>query len=187
MIDLRSKGLPETIEIGGKPYSIHTDFRYWLKFYSLLQDGKTELKYYTYLFEKEIPVNPLTKEVLDFSNEFIEFFNNPNATPKGNGSSEKLIDYILDGEYIVASFMQVYGIDLTECDMHWHKFKALLISLPADCKMGQIMSDRGYKKETKKYEQLAEERKRDWTLPEENEQVSEEIIQSINDEFYATL
>ena len=46
-----------------------------------------------------------------------------------------IIDYVEDGEYIVGSFMQAYGIDLTICDMHWHMFKALLLSLPENSKM----------------------------------------------------
>lgn len=180
MIDLRTKGLPSTIKIGGKPYSIYTDFRIWIEVDRLLRSGKKMLESYYFIFKNEIPKH-------DFSFELLEFLNNPNATPRGEGSSERLIDYILDGEYIVASFMQVYGVDLTECDMHWHKFKALLISLPADCKIGQIMSDRGYKKCKKTYEQLAEERKHDWSLPIESEKISDEIMESINEEFYGAL
>lgn len=182
MIDLRVKGLPNVIKIGGKPYSIHTDFRYWLEFYDLITHNDLEEltnKDFLFLFKNDVPI------FQDFFEELINFFVNPNATPNGNGgSSEQMFDYILDGEYIYASFMQVYGIDLTSVNMHWHKFKALFISLPDYCKMRNIMAYRGYEKETKKYEQLAKERKEEWTLPRKESKIDEKIMESINEEFY---
>jgi len=39
------------------------------------------------------------------------------------------MDYVEDMDYIEASFMSDYGIDLTETDMDWHKFNNLMNGL----------------------------------------------------------
>jgi hypothetical protein len=56
-----------------------------------------------------------------------------------------------DAEYIYASFMQAYGIDLIEQQgkLHWHKFQALLAGLPEDTKFRQVVSIRMWKKPSK--------------------------------------
>lgn len=57
------------------------------------------------------------------------------------GSRQRLIDFRLDGEYIYASFMQDYGIDLVEQQgkLHWKKFIALFQGLSGDTKIKEIM------------------------------------------------
>lgn len=190
MIDLRKKDLPNTVTVNGKSYSIYTDFRKWLEFGELI---KTQRKYneFYFLFKNKNPHDDLSildiatqNEQVDFIPALMNFYTNPNATPTGDGEENYILDYILDGEYIVGSFMQVYGIDLTSCDMHWHKFKALFVSLPDDCKIKSIIAKRSYKEDKRKMETILAEEKRAWTLPETKEDKSE-IMQSINDEFYA--
>lgn len=175
MIDLREKALPNVINVNGRAYSIYTDFRYWLKFSELIKRKDLKLGELYFLFKNETPY-------CNFLDELMEFYANPNATPKQGGNGERIFDYILDGEYIFASFIQVYKIDLLETDMHWHKFKALFVSLPAECKMGQIMADRAYKEDKRKYETIAMERKDIWSLPPEK--VDEDIIKGLQEDFY---
>lgn len=175
MIDLREKALPNTVQVNGRAYSIYTDFRYWLKFSELIKKKDLRLGELYFLFKNDTPY-------CNFYDELMEFFTNKNATPKGNGSSERIVDYILDGEYIYASFMQAYGIDLLETDMHWHKFKALFVSLPSDCKICQIMADRAYKEDKRKYETICMERKNEWSLPAEK--VDDDIIKGLQADFY---
>lgn len=64
-----------------------------------------------------------------------------------------------DAEYIYASFMQAYGIDLIEEQgkLHWVKFKALLDGLPDDTKFRQVVDIRMRKLPTGKG--TADERK----------------------------
>jgi len=64
-----------------------------------------------------------------------------------------------DAEYIYASFMQAYGIDLIEEQgkLHWVKFKALLDGLPDDTKFRQVIDIRMRKLPTGKG--TADERK----------------------------
>jgi len=64
-----------------------------------------------------------------------------------------------DAEYIYASFMQAYGIDLIEEQgkLHWVKFKALVDGLPDDTKFRQVIDIRMRKLPTGKG--AADERK----------------------------
>jgi hypothetical protein len=95
------------------------------------------------------------------------------------------VDYIEDGEYIVASFIQAYGIDLTEIDyMHWHKFKALFNSLPEDTQMAKIIGYRSYKKSDKDAGTIYMEQKRAWSLPSMKREDEQALLAEINAEFY---
>jgi hypothetical protein len=180
MIDLRNKSLPDTIKVNGKDFFINTDFRLWLKFGEMINDNRP-LSDYLFLIKEgeDIPL-------ANFFPQLVEFYSNPNLTPKdtNNTSRDKIIDYIEDGEYIVASFMQDYRIDLTSVDMHWHMFKALFSGLRDDTKIKQIMSMRSYKKSHKSYEAQCEENKRVWSLPQTKHKVSKETMNEINSLFY---
>lgn len=177
MIDLRKKSLPDTITVDGRDYLIKTDFRDWIKFSDLIETNRP-LSEYLYLMVDDIPLS-------NFYPQLYEFYVNPNATPKATGSDkERYIDYIEDGEYIVAGFMQAYGIDLTKCDIHWHLFKALFVGLPDDTKIKQIMSMRAYKKDNKSYEAKCEELKKIWKLPQRN---YKEAIEEANQLFYGAV
>lgn len=59
--------------------------------------------------------------------------------------SQKVVDFDADGEYIYASFLQAYGIDLLEAQgkLHWKKFIALFEGLPENTKIREIMKIRG--------------------------------------------
>ncbi len=51
-------------------------------------------------------------------------------------------DFEKDAGLIYAGFMQQYGIDLQEMDMHWWKFMILLENLGADTRLSRIMEYR---------------------------------------------
>ena len=60
MLDLTQKSLPNTISVGGRDFSINTDFRIWIKFAVeyrewTLDGGKIPLDI-RYLFKNNIPV-----------------------------------------------------------------------------------------------------------------------------------
>lgn len=61
--------------------------------------------------------------------------------PQVRKTSRRVLDFELDGEYIYASFMQAYGIDLINAQgkLHWKKFFALFDGLPDDTKIKQVM------------------------------------------------
>lgn len=162
MIDLTKPYMPSQIECDGIFYEVDTSFRTWIEFDYQLRE---ERRYYYGIFKEDIPLS------MDWVDAAIEFLESKNVTPKiKNPIAEKTVDLILDGDYIVAAFQQAYGIDLTDpdCDIHWHRFKALLIGLPEDTLMAKIMSYRGWRKkpETKDKDKDHRELKEMWTFPE---------------------
>lgn len=61
----------------------------------------------------------------------------------GQGApARRVYDYEADAERIYAAFRQVYGVDLQAGPLHWWAFRAMLLSLPESCLMGQIMGVR---------------------------------------------
>lgn len=184
MIDLRDRELPNHIVVGGSSFCIKTDFRIWIEFGDMIRNEDTLMQMdIANIFENEIPSAEYIQEVYK---KLMDFYINKNPTPNSSGgSSERLYDYILDGEYIVGSFMQAYGIDLTSIEyMHWHLFKALFVSLPDNTKMSQIMSMRAYKKSTDDYDTSANKSKQAWKLPSITDSEKEEILKEIDELFY---
>ncbi len=156
MINLRVRGLPNTIEVGGSPFSIKTDFREWLRFAEIVKEmNKYLVKDLYFLFQDKIPVqNPFL--------ELMEFYLNKNEYPHGSGSSADTLNYEVDSEYIYSAFMQQYGIDLVDIEyLHWHKFKALLLGLTDDTLLGKVMSYRAYSGKDKELMKM----RNAWSLP----------------------
>lgn len=73
----------------------------------------------------------------------------PDALRNGGGGKEDEEQYSLteDAEYIFASFLQAYGMDLHDQfkKLHWYKFRALLAGLPDDTKFRQVLQIRQWK------------------------------------------
>lgn len=156
MIDLREKGLPSRIEWEGGSAEVLTDFRVWLRFHAYAKEGKAWLG----IFADEKPNGT------EWVAAAIRFMESPNATPRQTGHScPRALDYVLDGDYIVAAFQQAYGIDLTSCEMHWHLFKALMAGLPDSTKLAQIMGYRTWRHDKRKHEEVMAEQRAVWSLP----------------------
>ncbi|MGO5053647.1 Gp15 family bacteriophage protein [Lachnospiraceae bacterium LCP25S3_G4] len=156
MIDLTKKGLPNTVMVDGRPYSIYTDFRVWLRFCIEFEkwNGKGCL-YVSYIFKNDIPLHLDIESILEFAYPKTVI---PNDT--GSSSEEKVIDYEIDSDYIYSAFYDVYQIDLLEAEMHWYKFISLLKGLH-DCKLSDIMQCRMYEGTDKDGIRLRET----WALP----------------------
>lgn len=185
MIDLRTKGLPNQIKVGNSFFTIKTNFREWLKFSENIKNKDIDYENISDLFVDGLPISTWIMRSDDVIKALEDFFNNKNATPRNSDDSgERIVDYILDGEYIVGSFMSAYGIDLTAVDMHWHLFKALFLSLPDSAKIRQIMSMRAYEKNNESYDQTSSKLKEAWRLPDMTDEELDEINEEINNLFY---
>lgn len=57
----------------------------------------------------------------------------------------KSYDLFEDGNYIFASFMQQYAIDLTESNLHWDKFNAMLDGLSENTRFREVIKIRQMK------------------------------------------
>ena len=187
MIDLTKRGLPCHIKVAGESFSIYTDFRKWLQFQIDIEK------------EKQITAEmiiPLLKDNIEplffvghfgeFAQECVSFLKNENPCPKDiSPSTERVFDVAIDSDYVYSAFKQAYGIDLCDIeDLHIHKFNALLLGLPNDTKLSEIMSMRAYKKSKMSYEEQCEQHKQAWALPTMTKEQKEEIINELNELFY---
>lgn len=164
MIDLRYKGLPSRIEWEGGSCAINTDFRVWIRFGEYLKQGQI----YLGIFPSGKP--PAGD---DWQRAAVMFHRSPNPVPRATRHHMvKALDLISDGEFIVASFQQAYGIDLTSCDMHWHRFKALLDGLPDDTKLSKVIGYRTWEPadDKRKHADLMAEQRAAWALENDEEQ-----------------
>lgn len=151
-MDLTTKSLPNTVRVGGRDFSIYTDFRKWMRFEievsRLRMEGHIDV---SYLFKNEHPIQCDLRELFAFSRPKCEL-------PRSMKSSNKIaFDYVIDADYIYAAFMSQYGIDLLEIsELHWHKFLALFKGLKEDEMICKIMAYRGYEKTNSKRDIYAE-------------------------------
>lgn len=171
MIDLRFE-LPTSLEVGGRLFALNTDFRTWIEW---LRCYREEAIASYCIFEGERP------DGTGWVPAALEFAQSENATPRKSGeATRETFDFILDGDYLVGSFMQAYGINLATVEgLHWHVFLALFRSLPEGTKMAEIMGYRGWSKNDakKKMEKRYEEAQRMWRLPPKKTAESKAIIE----------
>lgn len=161
MIDLRRGGLPHVLTVAGEEYEIETSFRAWIEAERQVREDGT-CPYWVY---KELP--PITE---DWQTPVLDFLSAAPSTPRAKqGAPVRVLDLIEDGAYIVAAFQQAYGIDLTDkaTDMHWHRFRALLMGLPQETQLSKIMGYRSYDagKARRKQEAVMNELRTMWALP----------------------
>lgn len=132
------------------------------------------------VFEEHISLS----EVEDNHVEY-DLAGNPMKTTASNGKQEQApYDIRYDGDYIYASFLQAYGIDLFDVqgELHWKKFNALLSGLPEGTKFMEVVKIRKWKAQKGDSAEYKEEMRRlqkDYALPneiiEEDEEYEEEF------------
>lgn len=133
----------------GTEYPIHSDFREWIRFESLITNADVPegLKFFIALrliFADNVP------DDFHAAHEFVSWFyrGGKELSDKDSGgdiqlTSRRVYDLEYDSEYIYAAFLEQYGIDLSDIPyLHWWKFLALFKGLH-DCKMTDIMGYRG--------------------------------------------
>lgn len=123
---------PEFVKIGDKKYKINTDFRVAIECNNIAQDdsiGNSErpLAIIYKLFGDEGLDNPQDWEkLLELA---IKYLTLNKDTSDVNNNTEIDMDFNEDMDYIEASFMSDYRIDLATEKMHWWKFYNLLEGL----------------------------------------------------------
>ena len=136
---------PETVKVGGKDVAANADFRVALKILKLYSDpnvsGLWKTKMLLEWFYPELPrdVAGAIEALLTFMSPPTEDTNDPIKKYANERKSTKKSDsptfcFEFDAKEIFSSFMQDYGIDLTETGfMHWYKFLMLFQTLSKDC------------------------------------------------------
>ena len=123
---------PEYVKVGDKKYKINTDFRIAIECNDIAQDdsiGDTErpLAIIYKLFGDEGIDNPQDWEkLLELSIKYLSLNRDTSGVDK---DTEIDMNFNEDMDYIEASFMSDYGIDLTKTKMHWWKFYTLIEGL----------------------------------------------------------
>lgn len=142
--------LPNYIVIGKEKYKINTDFKIWIKFEELLLGGGNASEIFTeaivLCMDKRVKtpsLPPSFKETIEGLCDF--YFCRDKSNVKECSSSrtpKRLYSFSEDAELIYAAFLQEYGIDLSESEMHWWKFRALFTSLSGKSKFCSVMKIR---------------------------------------------
>lgn len=146
--------LPDSVEIGGKVYAIHTGFRTAIRFETMVKDIKMRDEekldqMVRMFFHPVIPedIDAAIGAILWFYNggkPFLEEKEEKRVGRKATGFRKNTQSYSFtqDAGYIYASFMQQYGISLQRMgddDLHWWEFLALFDALGEDTKMGRVI------------------------------------------------
>ena len=173
MMNLTKKSLPNTVCVGGRDFSIYTDFRLWLRFEIEVSKMKRgEQIDIAYLFKNDRPDYCDLRELFVFSRP-------QNELPRSIGGHSNVIvlDYEIDADLIYSAFLGQYGIDLIDVEeLHCHKFLALLGGLNDSTKLREVMGYRCYKKETRKdYDAYAELRSAWEIIPPISEEEQAEL------------
>lgn len=184
--------LDDRVKIGEEEYPVNVSFDNVLKIIDMLNDKRLASGYkiqlgLQMLFGKKTPLIALPMETKGeiFNQVFNEYVNQTkeseietdlagNPVPTNYKKKDKEhYSFKHDAEYIYASFLQAYGIDLIEQQgkLHWFKFQALLSGLPEDTKFRQVVSIRTWKKPSKHdtEEKQMMELKKVYKLPDESE------------------
>lgn len=197
MLDL-SRKLTDKLVIDDKEYALDLSFNNVLKLFEMWRDEDVPE-----FVKPHFGIRILTGETLeDFTvEEMSEVFNevfeehislstvednhveydlagNPMKTTASNGKQEQApYDIRYDGDYIYASFLQAYGIDLFDVQgkLHWKKFNALLSGLPEGTKFMEVVKIRKWKPQkgdSAEYKEEMRKLQKDYALP--NEIIEEE-------------
>lgn len=174
MLSLTKAGAPEAVKVDGAFFAIKTDFRHWIRFSQMLKE-KPSLGDFDFLYLSEIPQD----RAAGF-NALLDFFIDKKELPKVQDESDgmRAYDYELDAGLIFSAFYELYGIDLTEARLHWHKFRALMDGLHGT-KFNEVIGYRLYNPNEKTdYKKAMMELKAMWELPEE---LTEEEQKAVDD------
>lgn len=121
---------PEYIKVGDKEYKINTDFRIALRCNEISQnpnidDEERTLAIVKLLFGSEALRNlDHMEEIVKLAIKYLLCGEEPQES-----NEEPDMDFIQDMDYIEASFMSDYHIDLSTTKMHWWKFTKLINGL----------------------------------------------------------
>lgn len=121
---------PEFVEVNNKRYKINTDFRVAINCNEIAQNemiGNYERALaIIYLLFGEDALNDYENhlELMDLAITYLSC-----GKKVENTNEEPDMDFIQDMDYIEASFMSDYHIDLSNVEMHWWKFMKLMNGL----------------------------------------------------------
>jgi hypothetical protein len=146
--------LPDSVSIAGRAWHINTEFFVGVEFELLMQDDKLtyeeKARQALTLYYPEIPpdLNAAVERLLWFYRCGTENAlgdkgeKEDSKTVKKSTPAKKAYCFEQDADLIYAAFLGAYRIDLAESGLHWWKFRALFMGLPAESDIKKIMGYR---------------------------------------------
>ncbi len=125
---------PTKCEINGQVYELNTDYKIALACFKAIEDEDI-----TDIERAYAVVGLLFGDVDVDMNKALEVATKFLCCGKENARPEKKdMDFDYDKDYITASFMSDYGIDLDTTDMHWWKYCAYISGLTEKCILNKV-------------------------------------------------
>jgi hypothetical protein len=174
-MDLTKAILPDSVEVSGRLYRVHTEHSYWFRFYQILEQEKKYLQDFDHLYIDDIPED--RQSGID---AMIDFFYEKKELPRTEGElGPNVLDYTIDADLIYAGILQCYGIDLMERQYHWHIVRALIGGLEGT-KLNTIIGYRcakpGKNRELARMQAM-------WALPEKISAEDKEALERFHAQF----
>lgn len=167
--------LPHSIIIDSLEVSINTNFKASIQFEGLLKEDLTDEEFRIKALKIYYPIIPQNvNEAIKAIVWFYRCGEEPKEGKEQATGKDNIYSFEYDADYIYSAFLDQYGIDLQECDLHWWKFKSMFKSLKADNEISRIMSIRatdtvGLKgKELEYYKKL----KKIYAIPKDEKEVN---------------
>lgn len=167
--------LPTEINIDGRGYAVHSDFRSCLKIILAFEDNELTPQ------EKQIILlsNLYSKLPHDIKQaiEQAHLFLNGGKVSEEENQSVRLYSFERDASFIFAAFKQTHNVDLQKDDLHWWQFLALFMDLGSETTFCQLVSLRKRiktGKATKEERQAALEMGEVFDVPEVDDRTLEE-------------
>jgi hypothetical protein len=149
-MNILTDALPTQVTVGGEVCPINTEFYVGVQFELLMQDpDKTHREKVAEALDLYYPRPP--RDLEGGIEQMLWFYrcgaprdadDEAGETKAPAPTPKKAYDFEQDGDLIFAAFYEAYGIDLTETDLHWWKFRALFAGLPSTCAIKTIMGYR---------------------------------------------
>lgn len=133
-MNILTEALPEQIKIDGSTFEPVTDYRASIDFELMVEHGEQNLyKLLSPFFPSGLPCNveAATEAVLWFYSCGAERTRDENRQNKP-AERKRVYSFEVDAEAIYSDFSRFYNIDLSSANLHWWKFRALLMGLPED-------------------------------------------------------
>ncbi|PKM64787.1 MAG: hypothetical protein CVU96_01000 [Firmicutes bacterium HGW-Firmicutes-20] len=133
---------PEVAEIDGVEFRINTDYRVALQCMAISENAAiSDLERSTaiciLLFGMDVPV---TQSAVDMAQKYLQC----GKTTEEQLASNKDMDFEQDADFITASFMSDYHVDLSKAEMHWWQFVQLISGLTEHSILSKVRDIRNY-------------------------------------------
>ena len=133
MRNILTKTLPTKIQTENGIFEPVTDFRASVEFEILVENGEQD---FLTLLRPYYPKGLPKDHEVAAANAAIWFYMCGDEAKKDEFKPTKrgkrTYSFAVDSEAIYADFSRYYNIDLTDAQLHWWKFRALLVGLPTD-------------------------------------------------------